>query len=105
HAEQGRQRAVAEQTRRGAARWRPAPAGLQHGRAAMMVLATALAMALSGAVTPAADGIEWQQRRASMSIAADGFVLHAPGGDRHIPTQPLATHTGSPLFDGLFAMA
>ncbi|WP_200945391.1 Six-hairpin glycosidase-like protein [Rhodanobacter sp. Root627] len=70
-----------------------------------MVLATALAMALSGAAAPAADSIEWQQRRASMSIAGDGFVLHAPGGDRHIPTQPLATHTGSPLFDGLFAMA
>ncbi|WP_425543735.1 Six-hairpin glycosidase-like protein [Rhodanobacter caeni] len=70
-----------------------------------MVLATALAMALSGAVAPAADSIEWQQRRASMSIAADGFVLHAPDGDRHIPTQPLATHTASPLFDGLFAMA
>ncbi|WP_200946344.1 Six-hairpin glycosidase-like protein [Rhodanobacter sp. Root480] len=70
-----------------------------------MVLATALAMALSGAAAPAADSIEWRQRRASMSIAGDGFVLHAPGGERHIPAQPIATHTASPLFDGLFAMA
>ncbi|KQX98080.1 Six-hairpin glycosidase-like protein [Rhodanobacter sp. Root480] len=69
------------------------------------MLATALAMALSGAAAPAADSIEWRQRRASMSIAGDGFVLHAPGGERHIPAQPIATHTASPLFDGLFAMA
>jgi hypothetical protein len=70
-----------------------------------MVLATALSMALAGAVAPAADRIEWQQRQASMSVVGDGFVLHAPDGDRPIPKSSLATHTASPLFDGLFAMA
>jgi hypothetical protein len=71
----------------------------------MMVLATVVALALSQAAPPAADSIEWQRRRASMSLAGDGFVLHASAGDRSIPASPFATHTASVLFDGLFAMA
>lgn len=66
-----------------------------------------LLLGIAQAVSAAAnDSVNWQGRAASMSVAADGsYVLRSPQGERHIAAQKLATHTASPLFDGLFAMA
>ncbi|HEV2681635.1 MAG TPA: Six-hairpin glycosidase-like protein [Rhodanobacter sp.] len=66
----------------------------------------AVASASSPMTTNWQDNLDWRGQNASMqSAGSDGYVLHAPNGERRIPAQPLATHTASPLFDGLFAMA
>jgi len=70
-----------------------------------MLIATTLALSLAAALAPAADSVAWQQRQARMVADSNGYLLHAPGGDRRIAAQPLSTRTASVLFDGLFAMA
>ena len=69
------------------------------------LLLTALALAQPSPPTWQQQ-LSWQGQTASMTVAPDGsFVLHTPTGDRHIPAPAISTHTASPLFDGLFAMA
>jgi len=52
------------------------------------------------------DKLDWQGKEAVVTTASDGsYRLHGPFGERRIGRQKLATHTASPLFDGLFAMA
>lgn len=72
-----------------------------------MLMAIALAIAGS-ASSPAEwhDGLDWRGQHAGMTIVDNGgYLLQAPNGERRIPAQALVTHTASPLFDGLFAMA
>ncbi|HWX66855.1 MAG TPA: Six-hairpin glycosidase-like protein [Rhodanobacter sp.] len=75
-----------------------------------MLMAAALAIAIAGSAgSPTErghDGLDWRGQHAGMTLTSDGgYVLHAPGGERRIAGQPLAAHTASVLFDGLFAMA
>lgn len=52
------------------------------------------------------DQISWRGQSSQMSVTADqGFTLTGPFGKRSIPAQAMRTHTASPMFDGLFAMA
>jgi hypothetical protein len=52
------------------------------------------------------DGLDWHGVHVSISRdAQDSYTLAWPYGQRVIAAQPLRTETGSPLFDGLFAMA
>ncbi|WP_372393519.1 Six-hairpin glycosidase-like protein [Xanthomonas sp. NCPPB 3582] len=53
-----------------------------------------------------ADELEFQGRRAQAQVLDDGgFVLRWPQGERRIAAQPMRTHTASPMFDALFALA
>lgn len=75
-------------------------------RLALACVAWLLAGAVQAEGISAQGTVNWQDKTASMGAQTDGsFVLHAPAGDRVIPTQELSVHTASPLFDGLFAMA
>ncbi|RAO76702.1 Six-hairpin glycosidase-like protein [Dyella jiangningensis] len=82
---------------------------LRAGRR-VLPLALACSALFSAGVAQAdaigADQLSWHGKTASMHTNGDGsFVLHAPAGERRIAAQRFATHTASPLFDGLFAMA
>ncbi|MBV6850832.1 Six-hairpin glycosidase-like protein [Xanthomonas euvesicatoria] len=70
----------------------------------MICMAATLGVAAS---SPAlADELEFQGRRAQAQALDDGsFVLRWPQGERRIAAQPMRTHTASPLFDALFALA
>ncbi|SOU00616.1 alpha-glucosidase [Xanthomonas arboricola pv. fragariae] len=70
----------------------------------MICMAATLGVAASSPVL--ADELEFQGRRAQAQALEDGgFVLRWPQGERRIGPQPMRTHTASPLFDALFAMA
>ncbi|MCC4619557.1 Six-hairpin glycosidase-like protein [Xanthomonas cassavae CFBP 4642] len=70
----------------------------------MICMAATLGVAAS---SPAlADELEFQGRRAQAQALDDGgFVLRWPQGERRIAAQPMRTHTASPMFDALFALA
>ncbi|MBO9902528.1 Six-hairpin glycosidase-like protein [Xanthomonas phaseoli pv. dieffenbachiae] len=70
----------------------------------MICMAATLGVAAS---SPAlADELEFHGRRAQAQALEDGsFVLRWPQGERRIAAQPMRTHTASPLFDALFALA
>jgi hypothetical protein len=73
--------------------------------------AAAEAPAARGAPSPPTaaawhDGLSWRGQEARVSVRLDGkYVLHSPVGERVIAAQRWRTHTASPLFDALFAMA
>ncbi|KAB7764063.1 Six-hairpin glycosidase-like protein [Xanthomonas maliensis] len=70
----------------------------------MICMAATLGMAANSSAL--ADTIEFQGRRAQAQALPDGgFVLQSPQGERRIPAQALRSHTASPLFDALFALA
>jgi hypothetical protein len=70
----------------------------------MICMAATLGVAASSPVL--ADELEFQGRRAQAQALEDGwFVLRWPQGERRIGPQPMRTHTASPLFDALFALA
>ncbi|NKJ23053.1 Six-hairpin glycosidase-like protein [Dyella sp. SG609] len=59
-----------------------------------------------GAADSWRDKLDWQDKEAVVTTASDGsYMLHGPFGQRRIGAQKLVSHTASPLFDGLFAMA
>ncbi|MGH8201192.1 MAG: Six-hairpin glycosidase-like protein [Steroidobacteraceae bacterium] len=69
----------------------------------MLVVATNLVWASDGVWH---DSLSWRGQKASVSVRLDGkYVLHSPVGERVIAAQRWRTHTASPLFDALFAMA
>jgi len=75
-------------------------------RLALACAAWLFAGGAQAGVIGANDSVSWQGNAASMSAHTDGsYVLHSPQGDRPIGMQKLVSHTASPLFDGLFAMA
>lgn len=93
-----------------------APQRVQRGRkadgasrfAASMLKTICMAATLGvAASSPAlADELEFQGRRAQAQVLDDGgFVLRWPQGERRIAAQPMRTHTASPMFDALFALA
>nr|WVL51498.1 Six-hairpin glycosidase-like protein [Xanthomonas nasturtii] len=70
----------------------------------MICMAATLGVAASSPVF--ADALEFQGRRAKAQALDDGgFMLRGPYGERRIAAQPMRTHTASPLFDALFALA
>ncbi|UXA68675.1 Six-hairpin glycosidase-like protein [Xanthomonas prunicola] len=70
----------------------------------MICMAATLGVAASSPVL--ADELEFQGRRAHAQALDDGsFVLRWPQGERRIAAQSMRTHTASPLFDALFALA
>ncbi|MCC4600228.1 Six-hairpin glycosidase-like protein [Xanthomonas melonis] len=70
----------------------------------MICMAATLSVAASSPVL--ADELEFQGRRAQAQALDDGgFVLRWPQGERRIAAQPMRTHTASPMFDALFALA
>ncbi|MCL1500422.1 Six-hairpin glycosidase-like protein [Xanthomonas nasturtii] len=70
----------------------------------MICMAATLGVAASSPVF--ADALEFQGRRAQAQALDDGgFMLRGPYGERRIAAQPMRTHTASPLFDALFALA
>ncbi len=73
-----------------------------------MIPGILLALATAAAPAPPAwhASLEWRGQTASMSRTANGgYRLKGPFGERDISPARAATHTASPLFDGLFAMA
>ena len=73
-----------------------------------MIALAALLLAGSSAVAAPAwrDSLDWQGKRATVTASSNGgYVLHGPFGERGIPAAGSGVRTGSPLFDGLFAMA
>ncbi|WP_355584599.1 Six-hairpin glycosidase-like protein [Xanthomonas cannabis] len=70
----------------------------------MICMAATLGVAASSPVL--ADELEFQGRRAQAQALDDGgFVLRWPQGERRIAAQPMRSHTASPMFDALFALA
>ncbi|PPU77389.1 MULTISPECIES: Six-hairpin glycosidase-like protein [Xanthomonas] len=70
----------------------------------MICMAATLGVAASSSAV--ADELEFQGRRAQAQALDDGgFVLRWPQGERRIAAQPMRTHTASPMFDALFALA
>ena len=71
-----------------------------------MALLAGLLAAGPGAADSWRDGVTWQGKEAAVAAASDGsYILRGSFGERLVGKQPLAAHTASPLFDGLFAMA
>ena len=70
-----------------------------------LVLAAALPLAHAAPMPAWHTQLQWQDRRASMQRAADGFVLHDAEGTQTIAKGTWQAHTASVLFDGLFALA
>ncbi|HET7358748.1 MAG TPA: TIM-barrel domain-containing protein, partial [Rhodanobacteraceae bacterium] len=79
----------------------------RFGAVTWIKLAAGKAVTVDAGMPAWHDHLLWQGRTAGMQAGGDGgFVLHTGAGDvRRIAPQPLATHTASVLFDGLFAMA
>ena len=78
------------------------------GRRALIALTAAMAMAAGGSAVAGNwhRSLTWQGREARVDRLPGGvFVLHAAPGTRRILPQRFRTHTASPLFDALFAMA
>jgi hypothetical protein len=73
----------------------------------MIALAALLLAGSAAAATPSwHDNIDWQGKRAMMTVSSNGgYALRGPFGERDIPAAAWTVRTGSPLFDGLFAMA
>lgn len=70
----------------------------------IICLTAALGAAL-GSTAQAAD-LQFDGRNARAEAAANGsFVLHAPTGEVRIAPMPMRSHTGSVMFDALFALA
>ncbi|MCM2336148.1 MAG: hypothetical protein NDI66_05135 [Pseudomonas sp.] len=82
-------------------------------------VALAIALALAGTPTAAADAVtradtdridadavQWRGQRASVASGADGgVVLRTPAGEQRIAPAPMRSETASPLFDALFALS